>query len=253
GAVGEGWAVEAQVDTVVSRTLPVPSDGIVDTLYVPWSEPITLVGVVRAGATGEGVEGATVSVENRFVRAITDGSGRFRLRGLGAGPVILTTTYIGYAPRVDTILAESGTHLSLEIRLGAEAIELEPLVVTATGTPSLWMRGTRELGMTREEVDEALPRSIDFIQMLRRANVPGLLVSPAGGSAGFCIEFLRSSGGCAMLQVFVNGLRISDPAEFVANLDPSSVAEFIVLRPVFAQFQYVGPLVHNGVLDITLR
>lgn len=252
-AVREGWEVEARLHTVVSRTLPVPSDGLVDTLYIPWSEPVTLTGVVRGGAAGETLEAAGVSVDNRFVRALTDGSGRFRLRGIGAGPLILSTTHIGYATRVDTLMAESGAHLSLEIRLHVEAVELEPILVTAAGPPSVRMRDAREFGMTREEVAEALPGSIDFIQMLQRANVPGLLIRATGESGGVCIEFVRSSGGCAMLQVFVNGVSVSDPSDYLANLDPSSVAEFIVLRPVLAQFQYMGPLTHNGVLDITLR
>ena len=88
--------------------------------------------------------------------------------------------------------------------------------------------------------------------MLRQANIAGLLVT-GDGPDGPCVQFLRSSGDCAMVQVFVNGVRVSNPGLMVATIDPVMISEFIVLRPAFAQFQYMGPLTSNGVLDIILK
>lgn len=252
-SVGDGWQVYAELDTLVSRAVPVTAGAPVDTLYVPWSEPVTLAGTVRVQGSGDPLEAARVSIEGRPVRAVTDGDGRFTLRGIGAGPLVITTSHIGYAPRVDTILAESGANVGLEITLGEQAIELDPIVVTARRPPSLRDRTANMLGMTRDQVAAALPRSIDFVSMLRQANVPGLTVS-ADGPNGPCVEFFRTSlGGCSMVQVFVNGTLITNPGLMVATVDPAMVEEFIVLRPAFAQFQYMGPLTQNGVLDIILK
>ena len=252
-AVGEGWDVIAELDSLSSREVPVGPQGQVDTLYIAWSEPVSLAGTVRVQGGDAPVPGARITIEDRPVRGLTDDEGRFSLRGLGAGPLVVTTSHIAYAPRVDTILAESGASLSLDIRLGHEAVELDPIVVTARRPPTTRMRGTRELGMTASEVAEALPRSIDFLALLRQANIPGLIIQRTAGPDGICVEFLRASGGCAMLQVFVNGIRVSNPGVMLLSLDPVMVEEFIVLRPAFAQFQYMGPLTPNGVIDIILK
>jgi hypothetical protein len=251
--IGQGWQIIAQLDTLVSRAIPVTPGVVVDTVYLAWSRPVTIAGAVRIQGTRQPLEAARVSIEGRPVRAVTDDAGRFALRGIGAGPLVIVTSHIGYAPRTDTILVESGANISLDITLGEQAIELDPIVVTARTPPSLRARGANDLGMTRAQVAVALPRSIDFVSMLRQANVPGLLVTATGGPDGPCIQFLRSSGGCAMVQVFVNGNRVSNPGLMVSSMDPSMVAEFFVLRPAFAQFQYMGPLTPNGVLDIILK
>ena len=250
-ALDDRWDVVASLDTIVSRARPVGPEGGVDTLYVPWSKPVNLSGRVRVLGSDQGVAGARVEVVGRPVRALTDDAGAFRLAGLGAGPMVIRTTSLGLEPRVDTILAQSGTHMRLEILMSAEPIELPPIVVTAASPTSTRPRTPYTLGMTSEQVDAALPRSIDFLSLLRWSNTPGLLVTT--GRDGTCVSFFRASGGCSMVEVFVNGVRVPNGSDFLASLDPSAVREFIILRPAFAQFQYMGPRTANGVLDITLR
>lgn len=249
--IGDDWHAVATLDTLESGPRPVAADGM-DTLYIPWSQPVTIRGIVTVQGSGAPVPDARITIEDRQVRGITDDDGRFALRGVGGGSLVIVTEGLGYAPRTDTLLAPSGATLELEIGVGEQAIELEPLVVTARAAPSTRIRGGRGLGMTAEEVEAVLHRSIDFVSMLRQAHIPGLLIRN-DGRGRTCIEFLRSSGDCAMVQVFVNGIRIGNPHDFVSTIDPVSVREFLVLRPAFAQLQYMGPLTQNGVLDITLK
>jgi hypothetical protein len=250
-ALGANWQVLASFDTIASRALRVDGEGGVDTLYLPLTAPVTLSGRVRQLGSDEPVPGARVEALGRPVRALTDDKGEFRLRGLGAGPLVIRTSALGLETRVDTLVAQSAAHLRLDIVMSGEVVQLPPLVVTASAPPSTRMRGIENLGMTPAQVEEALPRSIDFASMLRYANTPGLLVGEAGGQ--LCVAFFRSSGSCPMVEVFVNGIRMSDGAAYLAALDPSSVREFIILRPAFAQFQYMGPRTPNGVIDIILR
>lgn len=249
--IGDDWNAVATLDTLESSPSPVSANGV-DTLYIPWSQPVTIQGFVTVQGSGAAVPNARITIEDRPVRAITDDDGRFALRGVGGGSLVMVTEGLGYAPRTDTLLAPSGATLELEIGLAEHAIDLEPLVVTARVAPSTRVRGGRDLGMTPEEVEAVLHRSIDFVSMLRQANIPGLLIRD-DGRGRTCIEFLRSSAGCAMVQVFVNGIRVGNPHDFVSTIDPVSVREFLVLRPAFAQFQYMGPLTRNGVLDIILK
>jgi len=247
----EGWDVVARLDTMESRARPVRVDGSVDTLYVPWSRPANLTGRVRMLGTDRPVAGARIEVVDRPVRTFTADDGTFRLSGMGAGPLVIRTTSLGMRIRVDTILAESGANVRLEIAMSADAIDLPPIVVTAARAPNARGRGLPVLGMTPEEVEAILPRSIDFLTMLRWSNTPGLLVQV--GRDGTCVSFFRSSAGCAMLEVFVNGVRVSNASDYLMTLDPAAVREFIIIRPAFAQFQYMGPRTPNGVLDIILR
>jgi len=265
--LGDGWDVLAQFYTVESRAVAVTGEGEVDTLFVSWSAPATLSGTVRSQGSGAPVEGARVSIEDRRVRALTNESGEFSIRGLGAGPLVVSVSSIGFATRVDTVLAASGAHIALEISIGEQAIELDPLVVTARAPPVRREREMRNLGMSalgmnQAEINEALPRAIDFVSLLRWANIPGLLISQGSGvgSIGTCIQFHRGTTAtnidtpnCSMLAVYVNGVRMPNGSVLVESLDPTIVEEFIVLRPAFAQFQYMGPLTANGVLDIILR
>ncbi len=249
----EGWDVLARLDTLESRPMPVDEAGSADTLYLVWSEPANLSGTVRLLGSGTPVVGARVTIDGRRVRAVTDDQGAFRLRGLGAGALVITTTALGLESRTDSVFVASGSRIALDIVMSEGAIELPPITVTARSELPLEFRTRRSLGMTEAEIAEALPRTVDFVSLLRYSNRTGLQVSPVT-SAGICVQFLRSArGGCAMVEVFVNGQRMSMGADFLLSLNLMAVKEFRIYRPADAQFLFMGPNTSNGAINIILR
>src|SRR3546814_11499390 len=57
-----------------------------------------LRGAIKDGASGESLQGATVSIQNTFMSAQTDSAGVFRFPDLRAGDYVLRITFLGYAP-----------------------------------------------------------------------------------------------------------------------------------------------------------
>ena len=67
---------------------------------------------------------------------LTNQAGRFQLEVDSEGPFILDVFALGFEPYVDTLrVPETEERIDLEIRLGVDAIPLDPLEVTASRSP----------------------------------------------------------------------------------------------------------------------
>ena len=67
---------------------------------------------------------------------LTDQAGLFQFQVTSEGPFILDVFALGYFPYVDTLRVPADeVQLSIEVRLGIDAIPLEPLEVTASRSP----------------------------------------------------------------------------------------------------------------------
>lgn len=64
------------------------------------------------------------------VQAITTPDGRFSLAGLEPGPVEVTFSLIGYAPRTTTIIIQAGETLDIRATMSTQAVELPAIEVT---------------------------------------------------------------------------------------------------------------------------
>ncbi len=64
------------------------------------------------------------------VQTITTPDGRFSLAGLEPGPIEVTFSLIGYAPRTTTIIVQAGETLDIRATMSTEAVELPAIEVT---------------------------------------------------------------------------------------------------------------------------
>jgi hypothetical protein len=97
-------------------------------------EPVlsgALTGVIRDQVSGEPVDGVEITVEPTEQQATTDREGRFEIRDISSGALRLTFRRVGYQARVDTAVAFPGVNLHVELTMSAQAIQLDPVVVTA--------------------------------------------------------------------------------------------------------------------------
>jgi hypothetical protein len=98
------------------------------------NEPVlsgAIIGIIRDQTSGEPVDGVEITVEPTEQEARTDSQGRFEIRDISAGALRLTFRRIGYQPRVDTVASFPGVSLDLQLTMSAQAIQLDPLIVTA--------------------------------------------------------------------------------------------------------------------------
>jgi hypothetical protein len=89
-------------------------------------DSVTIHGRVTDASTGLHVGFAVVRAPSVGVRALTDAQGRFVLKDLPAGPLLVEVTSLGYKPR-DLILI-AGNDTEVEIEILPEPVVLEGIV-----------------------------------------------------------------------------------------------------------------------------
>ncbi|HEU0298237.1 MAG TPA: alpha-2-macroglobulin family protein, partial [Longimicrobium sp.] len=87
-------------------------------------------GVVVEGQSRQPVAGAIVTVEGTQLRAVTDASGRFRLRDVPRGRQVVQVTRIGFSPATRAVEMGDEPLPELRIEMNAQVIALEDMVVT---------------------------------------------------------------------------------------------------------------------------
>lgn len=237
----------------------------IEDLVLLMSAEGTLVGKVMDYTTRAPLAGAAVQVLGTDQRQVADEGGSFVLDALPPGRHLVSTQYLGYEPRTDSVTVFSQETVDIEVRLTTQAIEVEGLVVTARtrfGRTSVAVDSRADV-FTRTEIEPILPRVRNMGDLLRAMNTPGLrisevMVADASGVAvpGLCVEvgrrITRSAGGCAQAAVFLNDVIMPYPDQILASLDPNVIERIEVLSPIDAQFQY-GSAAGNGAVLIYTR
>jgi hypothetical protein len=176
-----------------------------------------VMGRVVDQATGQHVEGAAVALSDREgvtrVRAVTGRDGRFVLAAGASGSYVLSVSRFGYQPmESDPILIDPDERLVVEVRLGVDAIPLEPLVVTGRRniSPAIAafyerLEAGRRSGqghfISRAEIEEFRPsRTTDLLR-----SVSGMRVDRSRGGRG---DVVRMRGGC-IPAVYIDGTHIN--------------------------------------------
>lgn len=260
--------VRASMGEVRSRPVQVAASGTVRTadLLVQVSQPAALQGVVRDGTSGSPIEGAAIAVKGSRLGTLTGADGRFTFRGVPPGSIELDVERLGYGRRTVVVRAEGGATARVTLELFAEAIATDSVVVTVDGGfVDAARTGARFDGLTRADVDRLLPRAMGVDDLLRNANIPGIVVRDVTylresgiEQRGLCVELARRSNSqtspCEMVEVYLNDLRLPEPEVFLSTLSPASVDRVRVMPPGSVELQYAGtPRARNGVLLIWTR
>lgn len=135
-----------------------------------------LHGIVRSAATGELLENARVIIEGTDLGALTDEDGRFSIRAVPSGDVVLVVERLGYATARRTVRA--GNVAPIEFRLEEEALAVGDIVVTASREAVRRAETAASIGVVGREQLERLTPSHPSEVMNR---VPGVWVNVTGG------------------------------------------------------------------------
>ena len=91
-------------------------------------------GTIRAKANASALAGAQIRIEGRQISAVSESAGRYLLLGVPAGPVKITTTYLGMEPVTQEVEIKAGTTISLDFELAPETVRT---AVTVSAEPEL--------------------------------------------------------------------------------------------------------------------
>ena len=198
--------------------------------------------VVEAG-TAAPVEAAAVEVPQLGLRAWTDGTGRFRVRGVEPGIYRIRVSRAGYAARQVEAEVRNGAEAWIDVQLAPAAVALQAVRVTAEAEPA--EGGTR---VSREEIEAGGARTA--AEVLER--VPGVVVRSTSATGAQTVS-IRGSAADAVL-VLVDGVPLNDPVSGEADLSavPAQSIDRVTVLPGARSARY-GPRAAAGVVLIETR
>jgi hypothetical protein len=201
-----------------------------------------IVGAVVDEQTGQGIEGAAVTLTDaggsQLARGLTGREGHFVLNPGAAGSLTLTVTRFGYLSVTShPIEVEAGERVVVEVRLGVDVIPLDPVVVSGRrqSTPDIAafyqrLEQGRRTGqghfISRTEIAQARPaRTTDLLRTLSGLRVDRSRTAGRG-------DVVRMRGGCVP-AIFIDGNHINrtDPRHSLDEyVVPASIEGIEVYR-----------------------
>lgn len=144
-------------------------------LFTAQVSQANLTGRVQGEVTGEPLAGAIVALPDLGRAATTDGSGRYVLHGVPAGPQHITIRFIGHTQATLHALVPSSGQLEINVFLRAEVVRLHTLEVRSS-IPLRGLEGGGESGLADRSSSIAAVRNNPMLAE------PDVLQALAGGS-----------------------------------------------------------------------
>jgi Fe(3+) dicitrate transport protein len=144
----------------------------------------TLAGLVTT-ETGSPLEGVVVEVEASPIRAVTDGRGRYQLRGLPDGPVTVRYRLIGWGERSETVRVSGVRASRLDVQLAVDPVQLASVQVSSdrgrlVGGAARWLGMPGAAHVVDREALRREQRLFDDVHAALR-QVPGVNVQDEEG------------------------------------------------------------------------
>jgi TonB-linked SusC/RagA family outer membrane protein len=223
-----------------------------------------ITGKVTEAGSGVGIAEAQLNVVGTSIGGSTRGDGTFTLRNVPSGTVELRVLRIGYSERKRSIQVRAGQTTTADFSLGKAAIQLAPIVTTATGAQR---RAEVPNQISSIDVSKAIEESpIATIADALVSKVAG--VSIIGGSSVGSGTRIRIRGTASLSQgndpiYILDGVRISGgnqqafgtggaPAGRLNDINPEDIENIEVLRGPAASATY-GTDAATGVIVITTK
>ncbi|CAN5689212.1 hypothetical protein BH23GEM11_BH23GEM11_14460 [soil metagenome] len=225
-----------------------------------------LAGTLVDQRSGEPVRQAVISVGGTSLQALTGPDGRFHFEGIQPGRYTLDIRHLGYAAKSDPVEVPAGQNVFVNLRVAPQAVVLEEIRVTTRSAVEELARMTpfRRDIVYGQAMAEEESRGARAFETLRRAS-PGLQVTELfreGAPPMVCIQTnrriqsLANDGACQMVQVIVDGTRISpdEGSGFLRNLSAAEVESIEFMAPTEAAIRYgSGGAMANGVVVVYTR
>src|SRR5438477_912663 len=228
-----------------------------------------VIGRVVDARTHAPLSSVRVSVVGTEIGVLTNADGRYELPGVAAGTHDVRAQRIGYRSSTESVDVPSSGAATVDFGLGEEALALEQVVVTGTGSQAR----RREVGNAITQINLAsVAEPTKSVETLLQARVPGMTVDVGGATIGQGAT-IRLRGNVSLSQsnqplVYVDGVRqtannyprnVSQggstfnaaqvEASPLADIDPGDVDRVEVVKGAAAATLY-GTEAAAGVIEI---
>ena len=221
----------------------------------------TIAGHVVDAASSVPIAGANIRVSGTQLGAQTAQDGRFSLRGVPAGTVVVQITRIGYEAKSSTINLIAGQTATLDVQLTQAAFSLSEVVVTVTGE-----QRKAEIANTVASVDiasKATETSANSLGQLLSGQAAGVQIISAGAAGGGSRIRIRGQSSLSLTNspvVYVDGIKVNSSASDASatrssrfdDINPDEIETIDILKGPAAATLY-GTEAANGVINITTK
>lgn len=224
----------------------------------------TIVGRVVERGTQRPLQGTHVSIEGTSLGAITDAAGNFVIDNVPAGSVTVIAQLIGYATASREVAVSSNSTIRVDLALSESAVNLDAIVVTATGEARAREMATSLSRITARDIEGLAPR---HAQDLLSGKTPGVVVlqnSGQPGAAGTIV--LRGNKSISLGNdpiIYIDGIRIhggavsgnmstSQRTSALNDINPADIERIEIVKGAAATTLY-GTEASAGVIQIFTR
>jgi TonB-linked SusC/RagA family outer membrane protein len=199
--------------------------------------------------------------------AVTNENGEFRIASVPPGAQTVRAQRIGYAPATLAVTVVASGNVVANLALSATAVELDQVVVTATGET----QRRRETGNTVAVVQPTTERLAvtPSVAELLQAQAPGVYVNQSGGTQGTASRIrIRGANSVSLSNeplVLIDGVRTNNDiggsgtiavggqqSSRLNDLNPEDIESVEVLKGPAASAMY-GTAASNGVIQIRTK
>ena len=222
----------------------------------------TITGRVVTSGTSEPLVDSRVVVVNTTSIASTNAEGRYTLRNVPPGQMVVRVIRVGYAEQKKSVIVNPGATVTLDFTLEQAIVKLQEVVTTATGE-----QRKVELGNTVAVIDASkrvTETPITSMNDLLVAKAPGLNVLPqnmTGSAAQIRIRGLNSASRGNAPIFIIDGVRMDAGTGFstggtsssrLNDVTPEEIDNIEIVKGPSAATLY-GTDAANGVIVITTK
>jgi TonB-linked SusC/RagA family outer membrane protein len=233
----------------------------------------TVAGRVTEAGTGAPVSAAQVSVVGTSVGTMANDQGRFTLRGVPARQITLRVLRVGYQEQTRTLTVTAGAPVTADFTLQKAALNLTPVVTTATGETRRVEMGNNIASINAAKVTESAPvANLNDLLNSRASGVTVTSGTQTGTGARIRIRGMNSVSLSNDPIWVIDGIRMtSNSANFstvtgngsggntggnnasrVGDLNPEDIENIEVIKGPSAATLY-GTDAANGVIVVTTK
>ncbi len=210
------------------------------------------------------IDQAQVAVVGTTVGALTGVDGKATLRAVPAGSHVVRVLRVGYGEQKRTVVVENGKTLALDIALSTVAVELTPVVTTATGDTRRVEIGNAVSTIDVSKLKENSP--VTNMNDLLNARTPGVLVTPSTQTGSGSRIRIRGTSSLSLTNdpiYVIDGVRMTGgsntslftgdaQAGRIGDINPEDIENIEIVKGPSAGTLY-GTDAANGVVVITTK
>jgi len=228
------------------------------TLYSAMAQTRTVTGRVTAATDGSGLPGVTVVVRGTTSGTSTDVNGQYSIALPDATNPTLVFSFVGMTTQEIPV----GNRTTLNVALGADATQLEEVVVVGYGTQAKADITGSIARVTSREI-ENLP--VTSVENALQGRAAGVYINSGSGKLGSAMQ-IRIRGASSVSAsnqplYVIDGIPVtttdlgsasSEPINPMADINPNDIESIEILKDASAAAIY-GSRASNGVILITTK